>query len=335
MAMPDVSAVSKLSNKCYFLMQKGHNARAAEKYEQAAAAAAALPDGADSLVVATLRQMHAAALVNHARVSSMLPMPERAALERRVFLELLPQVMAIIDRRAAAGSLLGAHACRPTEVAWACADEGFKLSHATSGDAQRPARSGAPPDPMLGYVVLLRVAGFALDALGNSLLRPLSAAHVDAHVAFVCRAVDALVQPHGEESLAMSEAEFVQRLQYTMSELLELPARARQPLANASARVEAARRGALRARGLDESMRHFKDENARLYACASAAREQLRCCSLAACGKREEHAAQWKLCSACKAACYCCKEHQAADWKAGHKAACAAARGNASAQGRA
>ena len=40
---------------------------------------------------------------------------------------------------------------------------------------------------------------------------------------------------------------------------------------------------------------------------------------------KEVHAAQYKKCGACKAAVYCCREHQVVDWPA-HKKACKAAR---------
>jgi hypothetical protein len=58
---------------------------------------------------------------------------------------------------------------------------------------------------------------------------------------------------------------------------------------------------------------------------AAAAAPSLRGCAHAACAAREAHAAQFKLCSACRAVCYCSKAHQAEDWPA-HKAACKAAR---------
>jgi hypothetical protein len=42
----------------------------------------------------------------------------------------------------------------------------------------------------------------------------------------------------------------------------------------------------------------------------------------AACGAPEAEPRQWKVCSRCSVAAYCCKEHQAAHWKAGHRKAC-------------
>ena len=42
----------------------------------------------------------------------------------------------------------------------------------------------------------------------------------------------------------------------------------------------------------------------------------------AQCDAPEAEPRQWKLCSACGDMAYCCKEHQAAHWRAGHRKAC-------------
>lgn len=54
---------------------------------------------------------------------------------------------------------------------------------------------------------------------------------------------------------------------------------------------------------------------------AQSARWTPRPCAL--CGSLEAEPRQWKLCSRCGAAAYCCKEHQAAHWVA-HRTACGA-----------
>jgi hypothetical protein len=328
MAAPDVSALAKLSSRAYALLLRAHDARAAEKYEEAVhAAVALLPDSDDSLIIISLRLMQAGALVNHARAPGVAETPEGVVLERRAFLELLPQLTAALNCRDAAGTLLGARACRPAEAAWQHAEETFKRSFDGAPPLPRsPAEYSVPP---FGYIMLLSVAGVALGAVTRAALLPLSAAQVDAHMAFVCRAVDAMLQASADESCGITDAEFVQRLHNTqkMAATLAVPVRARQPLSDAWARVEA-RLGDLRARGLDQNMQAITQLEAALRAAelASTAPDKLRRCSLAAYGKREAHASQWKLCGACKAACYYCKEHQAAEWKAGHKAACKAAR---------
>ncbi len=57
----------------------------------------------------------------------------------------------------------------------------------------------------------------------------------------------------------------------------------------------------------------------------AAASGQLKTCAMAGCGATEAHVSQFGKCSACKAAVYCCREHQTEDWPA-HKAACKATR---------
>ena len=54
----------------------------------------------------------------------------------------------------------------------------------------------------------------------------------------------------------------------------------------------------------------------------------------AQCGARETEPKEWKVCSACCAVQYCCKEHQKQHWKAAHKRECKemAAAGAAQAQ---
>ncbi len=132
MAQPDagqIRALNKLSNKAFMLMAKAHDARAAEKYEQAAdAAVALLPDADDSLIIVSLRLMQAGALLNHARAPCVAATPEGVELERRAFLELLPQLTAALNRRDAAGTLLGARTCRPAEAAWQHAEQTFERS---------------------------------------------------------------------------------------------------------------------------------------------------------------------------------------------------------------
>ena len=59
-------------------------------------------------------------------------------------------------------------------------------------------------------------------------------------------------------------------------------------------------------------------------AAAEGAVRGLRECALASCAAKEVHVSQFKRCSACHQAYFCCREHQQADWPS-HKAACRAA----------
>jgi hypothetical protein len=84
---------------------------------------------------------------------------------------------------------------------------------------------------------------------------------------------------------------------------------------------------ALRAHGsLDDELRGISNartiELAEIAARDAVAGSGLRACALgAACGKRETARQQFKICSACRAVAYCCREHQAAHWRK-HKADC-------------
>jgi DNA topoisomerase IA len=90
--------------------------------------------------------------------------------------------------------------------------------------------------------------------------------------------------------------------------------------------------GVLEKRGLvsgvvAQTFAHLQEKKGRAdrERAAAAAAGRLQSCTLAGCGAREAHVSHFGKCSACKAAVYCCREHQQADWPA-HKAACKAAR---------
>ena len=100
---------------------------------------------------------------------------------------------------------------------------------------------------------------------------------------------------------------------------------AAQQVHNAWRRV--LRSGVLRARGIDDGIVACEQLNLRVRAevAEAIAAARLGACALASCAACESHEAQFKRCAACKTVCYCCREHQVADWPA-HKAACKAAR---------
>ena len=92
--------------------------------------------------------------------------------------------------------------------------------------------------------------------------------------------------------------------------------------------------GLLRARGINDGIDavHEHHKQSRAAANASLAANELHKCALAECTARKAHASHYKRCYACHTVCYCCKEHQVADWPS-HTAACKAARKAAAAAG--
>ena len=112
----DLSRVNALSQKGTDLVFKGHNARAAESYARAAAEAQnSLHGGADCLVTCALRHEQLEALLSHATVSAATPADADAVL-REVWCTLLPAVMATLQARMAARTLLQG-ACSASEKA--------------------------------------------------------------------------------------------------------------------------------------------------------------------------------------------------------------------------
>jgi hypothetical protein len=55
-----------------------------------------------------------------------------------------------------------------------------------------------------------------------------------------------------------------------------------------------------------------------------ARKHGLQVCAFEVCGKLEHHVHDFQQCGGCKVVAYCCREHQRAHWKAGHKKVCAA-----------
>jgi hypothetical protein len=137
MAAVDVSCAVALTNKALTLEIRGHWARTAEIYAEAAAAAQALHQP-DCVIVAHLQASHAEALLAHAETAGV-PEARRRELIRSALLELLPAAMASLQRRLAAGTLLPG-ACRPYEMAWWAA----KTAHADALVAKTIRRQQQP-----------------------------------------------------------------------------------------------------------------------------------------------------------------------------------------------
>jgi hypothetical protein len=208
---------------------------------------------------------------------------------------------------------------RPAEAAFARA---FGLERRNDPDA-------------FGYKLCLSAALRMLQVLDTA--AGLTAAQQRAQLLFVASALD-LMSSNPSDSVrnacSAPEAALVSMLRQLLrksSFLSSKPAEAMAQLAAAWERLQSS--GALDLRNVQERMQTAKlaSQAVDQAAAAEAAARGLRECSLGACAACEVHVAQFKKCTACQQAWYCCKEHQVADWPS-HKAACKAARKAAAAQ---
>jgi hypothetical protein len=330
---PNVPASIALYEKADGLKEKGRYAGAAEKLGCAVAAAAQELAGAeDCLAVALLRAVQAEALFCHS-FAPMLPAAEQLEALQTVVSVLLPQCVATLTRRKAAGTLLPG-SCRPAEVAWwRVTSERMLLKE---GKPAKMARIGALGfAPMLGFDAYMYAAKVSLDVLTLAGPRELQLSRA----AFVASALDLIAQPrdappcydlnNGNTAFLHSNIEYM-LAQYAHRMFrqgrihFDLDSEAASLLADAWRRVERSGAGVLNV--LED---HLDPETSIQAFSAGAAAEGavrgLRGCELAGCASKEVHVSQFKRCAACQQAFYCCREHQLADWPA-HKAACKAAR---------
>ena len=152
----------------------------------------------------------------------------------------------------------------------------------------------------------------------------LSDAALMTHAHFTTTAMDLMALPRPFDTWIGTEADFVdsaRRLLLTAG----VSAADLRWLAAALERLHAS--GVLAARRMEEGIQFVVADHAAQLATVAAdnAARGLRRCAAAECGATEVRAGAFKLCAACKAIVYCCREHQVADWPA-HKAACKAAR---------
>jgi hypothetical protein len=155
----DLSEVCALGNRAHTLLFEGRFARAADAFAAAVAAARAL-DADDSLVAASLQLSRADTLLALVSEGGLAP-DEATATRQLAYAQLLPAVMGVVQRRAAARSLLPG-ACRAHEEAW----ERARLVHTTklyhAGDAAEQASA-----PFVGYTAFLLAADLALNWIVN------------------------------------------------------------------------------------------------------------------------------------------------------------------------
>jgi hypothetical protein len=326
-----LASVTALSRKAEALSRNGHFARAAEKYAAAAAAAQSMQQP-DCLIVAHMQLEETTALFSHARECQTLA--DAAAALQRMYCVLLPSMMAPLQRRKAAGTLLPG-ACRAHEASF-FADLQQSNALMKGGRPFEPAFH-ADVGSLIGYETFLTVANLPLTWLMLP-FTPLSRiphpmitdAQFTAQHVFLLSALELASQPRvlntvflGGEAGLLDKCKVVTSNAVIMNELL--PPEWAQTLWDALQRLE--RNGKKQQRGMEAGLAIIINNHsaARDAAAASAAARGLRCCALASCGAREAHVSHFKLCAACKTVVYCSKAHQAEDWPA-HKRACKAAR---------
>jgi len=321
----DLSRVLALSNKGNELERKGHDARAAEKFSRAAEEAEQACPHPDSLVTCALRIEQLNSLLRHAS-SPAAPADADDAL-REACLRLLPSVLAVVERRKAAGTLLPG-SCSPVEEAYHMAVKRHDLEHCQGCPQAIAAELAAVLAKYVGLETYFCVAANVaymlcdLDFLKSAFV--LSDEQKHAAYLFLASAVDLMTPQRDYEGWLFGEPELVNHLRDLIPALSELD--------NPEAKLCAAwrrvlRSGVLRARGIDEGIEASNQLDASIRAATRAdlAAGRLQQCALACCAARESHASQFKRCGACRTVCYCCREHQVEDWSS-HKAACKAAR---------
>jgi hypothetical protein len=330
---PDLSRVIALTNMAGDLLDKGHVARAGDKYGQAADAAMALPDAEDSLILATSRLNQARMLIATAQPSDQAHRaPNADALDERAFCVLLPAAMAALDARRTAGTLMPGR-CRAAEVTWRAAHLRYVSASSHTLEApQMEAVHVAQIAQYVGYEAFSLAAHCALIALVDLLRsRQCSAAaaqRAERMLVFVASALELAAQPRGNLELGLvAESMLLTKVQEFLQ---EAPIEFQRPLLGQWWHLQAC--GVLHQRHIAHIFARSDElgSAARMAAEAAASAPTLRGCALPSCGAREAHVSHFKLCAACKAVAYCCKAHQADDW-ARHKTECKAARAAAAA----
>jgi hypothetical protein len=318
--------VIALAHKSYALAMKGHDARAAENFSRAAEEAEHTLPSPDCLIACALRQEQLDALLRHATTPAEIPADADDAL-REACLRLLPSVMAVLERRKAAGTLLPG-SCRPVEETYhmAVKRHRYKLQGFTQAGV---ADCVADFAPYMGVETYFRVAASAAFMICKyqTMKRAFGISDEQANAAclFIANALDLMMRPRDLEAWLPGEPELVRLLRGFIPEMSVMDEPETIKLCAAWRRV--LRSGLLRERGIDDGIAQGEQQHMRVRAAANAeiAAGRLQQCTLAGCAAHESHPSHFKRCGACRAVCYCCREHQVEDWPS-HKAACKAAR---------
>ena len=331
MAATAFDEVLALSGKAQELYRKSHYERCTEKWRAALAAAEAI-GAEDCVLVAAIRTEVARALLGceDARDGSF---SQAFVLE---MLELLAASAAILRRRRDAGTLMEGK-CRPNEVQWYLAYLAEKWSPQELRAANQWLRAYAQ---LVGYDMFLGVCSSCMFLVCEVLAHGCFERGGEAErsfLTFFCNLCDEsvalMVQPRVHEIGSSVELVMVPKWPVLLEAMALAPPEYqvwRERVSRAYARLRQS--GVLERRGLEHdnaAQTHAEEKERRARSIRehqeAAASGQLKSCALAGCDAQEAHLSHFGKCSACKAAVYCCRDHQQTDWPA-HKAACKAAR---------
>ena len=308
----------------------GRFALASSCFSRAAARATELfaAAAADSLVAPYIRLLQAASLIQQAQIADGL---EGLALRLEAH-RLQRSSAELFDRRYQAGSIVRRVRCatlvrclRLSQMPGSCREEevAFRaeaLRHANTTPAQMHILGVLPLlSAGFGYVCVMEVGYDSFQRLVIPI--PFDAGEQQPLEMRVLRAIDALVEckrvipPCVMEERGLSKA--VSRQLDDDALCPAFRAQLRTKWGSAPVRAVLAERNLLDLRFM------ALDAAARAARLADVALHGLKTCGLPSCGKREATVKQFKFCSACKAAVYCCDEHGALDWRA-HKPTCRA-----------
>lgn len=339
MAAVDFSGVLELCKKAVVATKGGRWASAVDYYSRAAEAARALVLPADSLIHAHLGVQLAGVLGMQSQMAGVEPAAALPLALRE--LSVLEAVMPVLLRRRADCDISCAGRTAEEE-AYACAFSEldlkirgpvgpvasvqrkaltytvFYLAYVTAAERLLKAEfhlSHVEPAAFLPEVMLpfpeRLCARYDFAASALDFVNELGQFFMDRSVEHSC---------YQQETLLVSAVRACEALYASMK-----PAYITEKLLAAWRRLQSS--GVLAQHDLDAQNEEIRLQNASIRAAlaAQASERGLRTCQLTGCAARELHVSHFKRCGACKAAVYCCREHQLADWPS-HKAACKAAR---------
>jgi len=318
-----ITRVRARNRKAEELQGRGHNLRAAENYGLAAEAARALHPGADNLIQLDMRLSQAAVMVNYLAVAQNAVDPVVLSAQCAECVSLLSGVVAALERRRVAGTLLEGKCTADEEAGYAAELRECRFS---SDEAASRAK-------LVGLHVVFRAGFYAWGVLvrASFVAEECSAPQLLAYAQHVVHAADLMQLPRSRNTVSMgAEVSFAGTV--TACKPVELAGSgldASLVRLLVDARVRLQQSGVLETRRiLTDSRNHNHNEAIAKHEAdvrAALTAPGLRSCALAGCGAREAHPKHFKRCSACQTVVYCSKEHQLEAWPA-HKAACKAAR---------